>query len=101
MASWLQKRSPNNRKDWKRRWFSMKGNKIYYYENPSTTSSPFGFIDMEKIQSVTLSPKVQNGFEIATPGRVYYLKAGMCLLSIVWHNKTISVKKTPMMSKHG
>lgn len=43
-AGWL---SMKGRKDWKKRWFSLKGQSLYYYENETSERSE-GFVDLTK-----------------------------------------------------
>jgi len=74
-AGFLTKRG-KVRKTWKRRWFVLSREQKLYYYTSQTSKSPQGMINLHEatILDFTNSGK-ENGFEINTPGRVWYLHA--------------------------
>jgi hypothetical protein len=70
------------RKTWKRRWFSLEKDKLFYYKNPSD-KQPISFIAIQRIELIqptipfdSVSKKMPEAcFQLETPGRIYYLMA--------------------------
>jgi hypothetical protein len=60
---------------WKRRWFVQEGDRLYYYNAPD--SEPINYIDLHQVQAIPFEPPTSDRltFDVATPSRVYKLKA--------------------------
>jgi len=74
---YLYKRSSGVRRDWKRRWFSLRGDKLWYYRQWSD-SDPRPICDMMlcTVREVTSHPELRCCFEIISPHkRPYMLQA--------------------------
>ncbi|KAG7337818.1 PH domain containing protein [Nitzschia inconspicua] len=72
---WLTKQSMWL-KDWRRRYFLLKGSKLFYSKNE--WSSPHGMIDLAHcttVKSADLKSKKRHSFEISTPEITYLLYA--------------------------
>merc|ERR1712224_534534 len=68
MGMWL--------KDWRRRFFLLKGSKLFYCSNEYST--PHGMIDLAlctTVKSADLKSRKRNSFEISTPEITYLLYA--------------------------
>ncbi|KAL6080375.1 Mitochondrial distribution and morphology protein 12, variant 2 [Balamuthia mandrillaris] len=65
------------RKGFKKRWFSLQDNRLYYYVNQGDTiAQSLGFIDIMAASSIIPSGTSRNcEFQINTPGRAYTLVA--------------------------
>ena len=65
-----------NNQDWRRRFFLLKGSKLFYCSNEY--SSPHGMIDLAlctTVKSADLKSRKRNSFEISTPEITYLLYA--------------------------
>lgn len=63
-------------KEWRRRYFILKGNKLFFGKNPH--SAPHGMMDLAvctTVKSADLKSKKRNSFEISTPETCYLLYA--------------------------
>jgi len=63
-------------KDWRRRFFLLKGSKLFYCSNEYST--PHGMIDLAlctTVKSADLKSRKRNSFEISTPETTYLLYA--------------------------
>merc|ERR1719343_1185314 len=63
-------------KDWRRRFFLLKGSKLFYCSNELST--PHGMIDLAlctTVKSADLKSRKRNSFEISTPEITYLLYA--------------------------
>mmetsp|Transcript_25472 Transcript_25472/g.53040 ORF Transcript_25472/g.53040 Transcript_25472/m.53040 type:complete len:183 (-) Transcript_25472:122-670(-) len=63
-------------KDWRRRFFLLKGSKLFYCSNEYST--PHGMIDLAlctTVKSADLKSRKRNSFEISTPEITYLLYA--------------------------
>jgi len=61
---------------WRRRYFVLKGNKLYYLENPA--EEPHGVIDLKDCLTVKSAEEKINMkycFEVATPQDTYFMYA--------------------------
>jgi len=64
------------RQDWRRRFFLLKGSKLFYCSNEYST--PHGMIDLAlctTVKSADLKSRKRNSFEISTPETTYLLYA--------------------------
>ncbi|KAL6066433.1 Coronin-like protein crn1 [Balamuthia mandrillaris] len=74
LEGFLWKQKPSKlRKAWDRRWFAVRGDVLYYFQN-STTSSSLGSIPLQSILSVEAT-KDNCIWNLVTPKRVYTLQA--------------------------
>jgi hypothetical protein len=72
---WLTKRS-QWLKDWRRRFFFLKGNKLFFSKNPR--QEPHGVIDLSTCLTVKSAEEKTNKrhcFEVATESATYYMFA--------------------------
>jgi hypothetical protein len=63
-------------KEWRQRWFVLKGSKLYFCKAPNM--EPHGVIDLKECISVKTADMVTrktNSFEVKTPEAVYYMYA--------------------------
>jgi hypothetical protein len=75
IQGWLKKKGDKGIvKGWKNRWFQEKERKIYYYRSRDD-NEPLGFIDIDKISSISKTADGAFGFAVGVPGRVYVLQA--------------------------
>ncbi|OHT14359.1 AGC family protein kinase [Tritrichomonas foetus] len=59
-------------KNWKKRWFVLRGKELAYYEKPDKKES--GVIDLTKAKEITTAPETKKkcALKIVTSGRTYY-----------------------------
>ena len=72
-------------KDWRRRYFRLIGNKLYFSQNER--EDPHGMINLAECLTVkSCEEKVgkQHSFEIATPEQIYYMYADTEQLKDEW-----------------
>mmetsp|Transcript_39498 Transcript_39498/g.58028 ORF Transcript_39498/g.58028 Transcript_39498/m.58028 type:complete len:149 (-) Transcript_39498:523-969(-) len=72
---WLTKQSMWI-KDWRRRYFLLKGSKLFFCKTPS--GEPHGMIDLSictTVKSANLKSKKMNSFEVSTPDVTFLLYA--------------------------
>ena len=63
-------------KNWKRRWFSLQGKKLRYFEKQG--KKELGLIDLEKASEISLAPECKKpfAFKIVIPkSRTYFICA--------------------------
>ena len=71
-----QRTQHNATQDWRRRFFLLKGSKLFYCSNEYST--PHGMIDLAlctTVKSADLKSRKRNSFEISTPEITYLLYA--------------------------
>jgi len=78
-CGWLMKEG-GRWKNWKKRWFALKGGNIYYAKNERDheRGKDQGVINLEDatyIKPTNQRPKKSHCFEIPTPDRIYYISA--------------------------
>eukprot|EP00941_MAST-03F_sp_MAST-3F-sp1_P004024 g4024.t1 len=74
-SGWLTKRSMWL-KEWRRRYFFLKGNQLYFAKGP--TDQPHGKVDLHDCLTVKSAEEKTNKrhcFEVATPESTYYMFA--------------------------
>eukprot|EP00753_Platysulcus_tardus_P008217 PLAT15819.1.p1 GENE.PLAT15819.1~~PLAT15819.1.p1 ORF type:complete len:129 (+),score=42.09 PLAT15819.1:38-388(+) len=74
-AGWLTKRSMWL-KDWRRRYFMLKGNRLYFCKSPH--DEPHGMVDLSQcltVKSADVKTRKKHSFEVATPVATYYMYA--------------------------
>ena len=74
-AGYLTKRSAWL-KDWRKRYFVLKGDRLYFSKNPGVT--PHGVIDLSEcltVKSAEEKTNKLNCFEVATPDATYFMFA--------------------------
>ena len=84
-AGWLTKMgggtSTLGRKNWKRRWFTLKGGELHYHPSEDDDAEVLGIIDVQHCDEVSnsgeedLSVKKENAFAIKTSKRTYFCYA--------------------------
>ena len=66
-------------KTWKKRWFSLKKDRLFYYEdkkNDCSAKDQKGFISLVDVDSIESTKGGKKGaFQLNTLERVYYLQA--------------------------
>jgi len=75
-SGWLTKRS-QWLKEWRRRYFFLKGNQLHFAKGPS--HSPHGVVDLSKCLTVKSAEEKTNKrhcFEVATESATYFMFAG-------------------------
>ena len=100
-------------KNWKRRWFQQRNDKIEYYKSESE-AQPQGVIDINSIRRLVMVKDPKFGFDLETDFRVYHLQAekkselegfvkGLLLWKSYYHkhnkSKDSSDPTTPVMKK--
>jgi sterol 3beta-glucosyltransferase len=87
-SGYLAKRGRQNPK-YNRYWFTLKGDVLSYYSNPSELYFPSGHIDLRYGISACLSEhreksKDATGFSVTTDQRTYYFKADSAASAKEW-----------------
>ncbi|KAL2868608.1 UDP-glucose:sterol glycosyltransferase [Aspergillus lucknowensis] len=106
-SGWIHKRGRKNPK-YSRYWFSLKGDVLSYYADPSNLYFPSGQIDLRYGISASIMESKEKGresrdFQITTDHRTYYFKADSSTNAKEWvkalqkvifrtHNENESVK---------
>lgn len=64
-------------KAWKKRFFSLKGDRMVYYRTKADklSSKPIGYIYLKEATSIDLTNSSKCTFQINTPSRIWYLRA--------------------------
>ncbi|EFA85933.1 protein serine/threonine kinase [Heterostelium album PN500] len=72
---WLTKEG-GGFKSWKRRWFILRGGDLSYFKSKGDPT-PLGVIHLNTVGHVKVSDrkKKNNGFEVQTPSRTFYISA--------------------------
>ena len=71
---YLNKMGPENKKRYNRRWFVLKGSELKYYRSHKDLKRPRGVIKLDSWCKLS-KLKSLNGFELATPQKIYQLVA--------------------------
>jgi len=76
LSGYLYKRDPTGLvKEWKKRYFLLKGHRLYYSAEEQDINQPIGFIDLNSPFVVRSMKSInQNVFSVATPNRNYLLQ---------------------------
>eukprot|EP00005_Dracoamoeba_jomungandri_P002400 CAMPEP_0174251030 /NCGR_PEP_ID=MMETSP0439-20130205/999_1 /TAXON_ID=0 /ORGANISM="Stereomyxa ramosa, Strain Chinc5" /LENGTH=666 /DNA_ID=CAMNT_0015331253 /DNA_START=35 /DNA_END=2036 /DNA_ORIENTATION=+ len=70
-------------KTWKKRWFSLEGDKLLYYKSKDDYT-PINFVSLSNVEQILLTNKPFDAtskkdpeacFQVIIPGRIYHLKA--------------------------
>jgi hypothetical protein len=72
---WLTKQSAWL-KDWRKRYFILKGSKLYFAKTPSST--PHGMIDLSQcmtVKSAEIKAGKKNAIEVSTADTVFFMYA--------------------------
>eukprot|EP00050_Salpingoeca_kvevrii_P003791 m.233577 g.233577 ORF g.233577 m.233577 type:complete len:1306 (+) comp10882_c0_seq1:72-3989(+) len=93
-VGYLYKKGFNNHA-WKRRWFVLRGSDLSYYENQGDKTRR-GVISLAAVHEITSDDSRENGFQISTEGRVYYLRADSMQEREAWMNTLNGVEQAPM-----
>eukprot|EP00045_Choanoeca_perplexa_P013332 m.150851 g.150851 ORF g.150851 m.150851 type:complete len:322 (-) comp16324_c0_seq3:3349-4314(-) len=82
-------------KNWKRRWFTLKGAYVYYYKD-RMIPNPLGQIDLNDCDGAGArdDPDLLNGFDIVTQDRTYLLQAETPEERDMWLNAVAAVLNT-------
>jgi hypothetical protein len=74
-------------RSWKKRWFILKNNFLYYFKSPNHLSDTKGAVLLEDAtaQRANFQGK-ENGFTIKTPDRLYYMYSDTPLETEGWIN---------------
>ena len=62
---------------WKKRWFYLKGGRLFYYKEDEDT--PISFISLRTVLAITMAEGKKNTLCILTPKRPYNLKVSASL----------------------
>lgn len=65
---------------WKKRWFYLKGGRLFYYKEDEDT--PISFISLRTVLAITMAEGKKNTLTIVTPKRPYNLKVSNIYLSL-------------------
>lgn len=95
-------------KTWKKRWFSLKKDRLFYYEdkkNDGSAKDQKGFISLVDVDSIESTKGGKKGaFQLNTLERVYYLQAPSEEVKAYWiENLTKvveSIKKSRAVDKN-
>ena len=75
-AGWMQKMgggtSTLGRKNWKRRWMTLKGGELHYHPSQEEDATVLGIVDIQSATDIVEGvPAREFGFQIVTPSRSY------------------------------
>lgn len=64
-------------RSWKKRWFILKNNYLYYFKSPNHLGDTKGAVSLEEVvaQRAQFPGKTDHGFTIRTPDRLYNIYA--------------------------
>lgn len=74
---------PLIRQDWRRRFFILKGSRLFFAKTPY--EAPHGMIDLSRcttVKSADLKSHKKHSFEISTPETTYLLYAGKIYIMV-------------------
>ena len=79
---------PLIRQDWRRRFFILKGSRLFFAKTPY--EAPHGMIDLSRcttVKSADLKSHKKHSFEISTPETTYLLYAGEIYIMVCLKEK--------------
>jgi len=106
-AGWMQKMGGGNstfgRKNWKRRWMTLKGGELHYHESEDDDANILGIVDVQGCNGIVScndpdfpasikKEKKENAFSIITEKRTYFFSCDTPEESEAWVNTLNMVK---------